>query len=63
MNKAEGTPTISPHEITPIEQISEGQFGTVWRGECRGMEVAIKYLKDFDHSMKEVSSLHCTHSS
>lgn len=25
-----------------------GQFGSVWKGKCRGVDVAIKYLENFN---------------
>ena len=39
-----GPPDIEPHELVLGEKLGEGQFGTVYRGTCRGKEVAIKRL-------------------
>ena len=39
-----GPPDIEPHEIVLGEKLGEGQFGAVYRGTCRGKEVAVKRL-------------------
>lgn len=39
-----GPPEILPEEITYFEKIGGGCYGNVFRGECRGKEVAIKKL-------------------
>lgn len=46
-------PVISAKELTKTKKLGAGQFGEVWQGKCRGVDVAIKYLKHFDSSMKE----------
>jgi len=45
-NKA--TPVILSEEIEKTEFLGGGQFGSVWKGKCRGMDVAIKYLENFN---------------
>ena len=39
-------PEIDPNEVERKELLGEGSFGLVYRGKCRGQEVAIKYLKE-----------------
>eukprot|EP01099_Mayorella_cantabrigiensis_P004755 TRINITY_DN362_c0_g1_i1.p1 TRINITY_DN362_c0_g1~~TRINITY_DN362_c0_g1_i1.p1 ORF type:complete len:531 (-),score=125.59 TRINITY_DN362_c0_g1_i1:95-1606(-) len=39
-----GPPEIGPDEIEYLERIGSGCFGQVFRGRCRGVEVAIKKL-------------------
>lgn len=39
-----GPPEIQPEELTFYEKIGGGCYGNVFRGECRGKEVAIKKL-------------------
>jgi len=39
-----GPPEIQPHEIKCLEKIGGGCFGEVFRGKCRGIEVAVKRL-------------------
>eukprot|EP01126_Amoeba_proteus_P040412 TRINITY_DN430_c0_g2_i2.p1 TRINITY_DN430_c0_g2~~TRINITY_DN430_c0_g2_i2.p1 ORF type:complete len:147 (+),score=19.05 TRINITY_DN430_c0_g2_i2:67-507(+) len=46
-------PVICSSEIEKSKKLGQGQFGEVWMGKCRGADVAIKYLKHFDSSMKE----------
>jgi len=44
LGKNQSTPEIGYDELEFIEQIGEGCYGEVWRGKCRGQEVAIKKL-------------------
>lgn len=55
------TPTILPEEIEKGDELGTlgplcskwqgaGQFGVVCKGKCRGMDVAVKYLENFDES-------------
>eukprot|EP01129_Flabellula_baltica_P001831 TRINITY_DN11739_c0_g1_i1.p1 TRINITY_DN11739_c0_g1~~TRINITY_DN11739_c0_g1_i1.p1 ORF type:complete len:523 (-),score=125.74 TRINITY_DN11739_c0_g1_i1:23-1591(-) len=37
-------PTINPHEVEILEKIGGGCFGDVFRGVCRGKDVAVKKL-------------------
>jgi hypothetical protein len=37
-------PRILPHEVSKGQELAQGSFGTVYRGWCRGQEVAIKEL-------------------
>lgn len=39
-----GPPEVHPEEITYHEKVGGGCFGSVFKGECRGKEVAIKKL-------------------
>eukprot|EP01126_Amoeba_proteus_P040016 TRINITY_DN4246_c0_g1_i10.p1 TRINITY_DN4246_c0_g1~~TRINITY_DN4246_c0_g1_i10.p1 ORF type:complete len:519 (+),score=93.58 TRINITY_DN4246_c0_g1_i10:80-1636(+) len=39
-------PHILPHEIVKGQELAQGSFGTVYRGRCRGQEVAIKELNN-----------------
>eukprot|EP01103_Thecamoeba_quadrilineata_P019190 TRINITY_DN7669_c0_g1_i1.p1 TRINITY_DN7669_c0_g1~~TRINITY_DN7669_c0_g1_i1.p1 ORF type:complete len:518 (+),score=108.01 TRINITY_DN7669_c0_g1_i1:27-1580(+) len=43
-----GPPEIRSDEIEYLERIGNGCFGNVFRGRCRGKEVAIKVLYDQD---------------
>lgn len=36
------------NEMVFYDKIGEGAYGTVFRGTCRGCDVAIKQMKDFD---------------
>jgi len=46
-------PRIALHEMVKGEKIAEGMFGVVYKGTCRGQQVAIKELKNFNQSLKE----------
>lgn len=55
---------IQPNELKCGQQIGEGCFGVVWKGTCRGQEVAIKklHVTEFENATleefkKEVSIL------
>eukprot|EP00276_Gloeochaete_wittrockiana_P020233 CAMPEP_0184340384 /NCGR_PEP_ID=MMETSP1089-20130417/9072_1 /TAXON_ID=38269 ORGANISM="Gloeochaete wittrockiana, Strain SAG46.84" /NCGR_SAMPLE_ID=MMETSP1089 /ASSEMBLY_ACC=CAM_ASM_000445 /LENGTH=519 /DNA_ID=CAMNT_0026668183 /DNA_START=54 /DNA_END=1613 /DNA_ORIENTATION=- len=50
-----GPPEIASHEITYFEKIGGGCFGSVFRGTCRGQEVAVKKLFRQDLSEKAIS--------
>jgi serine/threonine protein kinase len=39
-----GPPEIHPYEIELQEKIGHGSFGSVYKGRCRGKDVAIKIL-------------------
>lgn len=39
-----GPPEISRDEIEIFESLGEGMFGAVYRGKCRGKDVAVKVL-------------------
>jgi serine/threonine protein kinase len=45
-----GPPEVQPHEIKCFEKVGGGCFGEVFRGKCRGIEVAVKrlYRTDLD---------------
>lgn len=50
-----GPPQIGPGEAIREQLIGVGSFGQVWRGKCRGKEVAIKVLnrQDLDEKTLE----------
>jgi len=50
---SKGPPEIAPHEIDYFEKIGVGCFGHVYRGKCRGKEVAVKKLfrQDLDEKV------------
>jgi hypothetical protein len=50
-----GPPEILPEELTYHTKIGGGCFGSVFRGECRGKEVAIKKLFRQDLSEKALN--------
>lgn len=39
-----GPPEISRDEIDIFDPLGEGMFGAVYRGRCRGKDVAVKVL-------------------
>lgn len=55
MSIVTGTPEISHTEIQILEEIGGGQFGKVYRGMCRGKEVAIKKLLADDLTPEEMA--------
>jgi serine/threonine protein kinase len=57
---------ISPFELQYGQRIGKGQYGTVYLGKCRGIQVAIKKLNDvnldeetLEDFRKEVNILRC----
>eukprot|EP01095_Lingulamoeba_sp_RSL-Kostka_P018132 TRINITY_DN97_c0_g1_i1.p1 TRINITY_DN97_c0_g1~~TRINITY_DN97_c0_g1_i1.p1 ORF type:complete len:523 (+),score=211.21 TRINITY_DN97_c0_g1_i1:57-1625(+) len=50
-----GPPEISPEELTYEEKIGGGCFGNVYKGKCRGVEVAIKKLFKQDLNEKAIT--------
>lgn len=48
------SPEIGFSEICFEKKIGEGTFGEVWRGTCRGKEVAIKKMKKSDSDPKSL---------
>jgi len=50
-----GPPEILPDEITYEEKIGGGCFGNVYKGKCRGVEVAIKKLFKQDLEDKAIN--------
>eukprot|EP01124_Arcella_intermedia_P021173 TRINITY_DN2913_c0_g1_i3.p1 TRINITY_DN2913_c0_g1~~TRINITY_DN2913_c0_g1_i3.p1 ORF type:complete len:522 (+),score=121.48 TRINITY_DN2913_c0_g1_i3:19-1584(+) len=42
----EETAEINQEEIEELEQVGTGQYGDVFKGRCRGLDVAIKILKN-----------------
>jgi hypothetical protein len=56
-----GKPEIRPSELAIDEgrKLGKGQFGHVYAGKCRGLEVAIKVLKTEDEDQARVcNALH-----
>eukprot|EP00007_Cunea_sp_BSH-02190019_P003786 CAMPEP_0174239006 /NCGR_PEP_ID=MMETSP0417-20130205/13160_1 /TAXON_ID=242541 /ORGANISM="Mayorella sp, Strain BSH-02190019" /LENGTH=614 /DNA_ID=CAMNT_0015317901 /DNA_START=276 /DNA_END=2116 /DNA_ORIENTATION=- len=53
---SENRPEISPTEIELEKLIGEGTFGKVYRGKCRGKEVAIKVFKRQDVSEEDLEA-------
>jgi len=51
-----GAPEISKGEIEELELVGSGQYGDVYRGRCRGYEVAIKILKNKFGSDEQLTS-------
>mmetsp|Transcript_17936 Transcript_17936/g.50540 ORF Transcript_17936/g.50540 Transcript_17936/m.50540 type:complete len:529 (+) Transcript_17936:60-1646(+) len=52
----EARPEISPSEIELEKLIGEGTFGKVYRGKCRGKEVAVKVFKRADLSEDDLKA-------
>jgi len=50
-----GPPEIQPQEIKYLEKIGGGCFGEVYRGKCRGIEVAVKRLNRQDLDPKTLA--------
>lgn len=46
-------PKISANEMEKGKVLGQGMFGVVYLGKCRGHEVAIKELKNFNAELKE----------
>lgn len=46
-------PKISANEMEKGKILGQGMFGVVYLGKCRGHEVAIKELKNFNAELKE----------
>lgn len=55
-----GTPVIRSSEITDISEetlIGKGQYGKVYRGKCRGMNVAVKIPAKQDLNANDLEAL------
>ena len=52
-----GTYNIRDDEIELISLISEGEQGKVWKGRCRGFDVAVKIPKYQELTMEEHETL------
>jgi serine/threonine protein kinase len=52
-SKGPNAPKISASEIEKGKILGQGMFGTVYQGRCRGQDVAIKELKNFNADLKE----------
>lgn len=68
--EAKGVPVIASTELTKEELIGKGQYGQVYRGKCRGEQVAVKELdrtkqhldekiiRDFQKEVEIMTQLH-----
>jgi serine/threonine protein kinase len=54
--EVKGAPEIKRDEIEEGALVGSGQYGDVYRGRCRGYEVAIKILKDRFGSEEQMAS-------
>lgn len=52
-----GPPVINPTDIVKEKKIGEGQYGEVYKGRCRGTDVAVKIPVRQDLSSDEIESV------